>query len=109
MTKTFSAIFENGVLRPLEPVDFPERCRVRVEVREVQPAADDASHDKVHTNTSGDNGSVFSAVPRPIGARFELDEILREQRHKRGIAAIMGQWPGNESDDEVAAALKELS
>jgi hypothetical protein len=25
------------------------------------------------------------------------------------VSAIIGQWPGNETDDEVAAALKELS
>lgn len=48
MTTTFSAIFENGVFRPVEPVDFPEHCHVQVEVRSVQPPADDASLDDVY-------------------------------------------------------------
>ena len=69
MIKTFSAIFENGVFRPVEPVDFPEHCQVRLDVRSVEPT----------------------------------------QRHKRGVSAILGQWPGDESDDEIAVALKELS
>jgi hypothetical protein len=28
---TFRTIYENGVLRPLEPVDLPERCLLRFE------------------------------------------------------------------------------
>ena len=30
MTKTIDAIYENGVLRPLEPVDMEEHTRVRI-------------------------------------------------------------------------------
>jgi predicted DNA-binding antitoxin AbrB/MazE fold protein len=33
MTKTIHAIFENGVFRPIEPVDLPERTRVEFEPR----------------------------------------------------------------------------
>lgn len=58
---------------------------------------------------SSDEGSFFSAVPRAISPGFDLDEIRREQRHKPGLSAIIGQWPGDESDEEVAAALRELS
>ncbi|MFL5245103.1 MAG: antitoxin family protein [Gemmataceae bacterium] len=29
--KTIHAIYENGVFRPLDPVDLPEHARVRVE------------------------------------------------------------------------------
>ncbi len=36
MTKTFQAVYENGVLRPTETVDLPERCTVEVQVREVK-------------------------------------------------------------------------
>lgn len=30
MTKTIDAIYENGVLRPLEPIDIKEHTRVRI-------------------------------------------------------------------------------
>jgi predicted DNA-binding antitoxin AbrB/MazE fold protein len=36
MAKTIHAIFENGVFRPVEPVDLPDRCEVEVEVRQVK-------------------------------------------------------------------------
>jgi predicted DNA-binding antitoxin AbrB/MazE fold protein len=40
MTIALEAIFENGVLRPLSPLDLPEHTRVRVLV--VDDTSDDA-------------------------------------------------------------------
>ena len=50
----------------------------------------------------------FTTVPKPKRSRFDLREILREQQHKKGVAAIYGKWPGDETDEQIAAALKEL-
>ncbi|MGH7127066.1 MAG: antitoxin family protein [Planctomycetaceae bacterium] len=36
MTKTISAVYENGVLRPLEKLDLTENAQVRVTVTEVE-------------------------------------------------------------------------
>lgn len=33
----------------------------------------------------------------------------RQYRNKSGLAAIMGKWPGDETDEEIAAALEEIS
>jgi predicted DNA-binding antitoxin AbrB/MazE fold protein len=45
MTKSFHAIYENGVFRPTEAVDLPDRCEVEVEIRAVKgdriPSLDD--------------------------------------------------------------------
>ncbi len=46
MTKTIHAVYENGVFRPTEKVDLPDRCEVEVEVRYVsdqptKPSLDD--------------------------------------------------------------------
>lgn len=40
MVRTFHAIFENGVLRPVEPVELPDHCAVEIEVRTVQQPSD---------------------------------------------------------------------
>ncbi|MGH7135460.1 MAG: hypothetical protein ACREHD_06945, partial [Pirellulales bacterium] len=58
---------------------------------------------------SPDDSPFFSAIPRPFSERFDLDELLCEQDGKRGVSAILGQWPGDESDEQIATALKELS
>jgi len=41
MLKELDAIYENGVLRPLEPLDLPEKHRVHITLEESIPAADD--------------------------------------------------------------------
>lgn len=50
MTQFIEAVFENGVFRPLQPVDFPEHQRVILQV----PELEDASHGSESTTASGD-------------------------------------------------------
>jgi predicted DNA-binding antitoxin AbrB/MazE fold protein len=43
---TIQAIFENGVFRPTEKVDFPDHCKVEIDVRQIKeelkiPSLDD--------------------------------------------------------------------
>ncbi len=56
-----------------------------------------------------DESHFFSAIPKPVLHRFDLRETVREQQHKGGIAAIIGKWPGDETDEEIRRALEELS
>jgi predicted DNA-binding antitoxin AbrB/MazE fold protein len=45
---TIRAVFENGVFRPVEPVNLPERCEVEVEVRQVKEESKVPSLDDVY-------------------------------------------------------------
>jgi predicted DNA-binding antitoxin AbrB/MazE fold protein len=36
---TIHAVYENGVFRPVEKVDFPDRCELEIEVRKVKAEA----------------------------------------------------------------------
>lgn len=40
-------------------------------------------------------------------ARAELDPTNQPQPSKGGVAAIMGKWPGDETDEEIEQALAE--
>lgn len=51
---------------------------------------------------------LFSAMPKPSHSRFSLPAVVQGQRQKQGIHAVMGKWPGDESDEEVEAALREI-
>jgi hypothetical protein len=51
----------------------------------------------------------FSHVPEPRRKKLDLRELHQAQSHKKGLAAIYGKWPGDESDEEVEEVLKELS
>jgi predicted DNA-binding antitoxin AbrB/MazE fold protein len=48
MTRTFHAVYENGVLRPTEKVDLPDYCEVEVEVRQVKDGRKKPTLDDVY-------------------------------------------------------------
>ena len=64
---------------------------------------------------SKETGWTVSEIIREAVQSFLLDELplperLRiEAKGKRGLAAVVGKWPGDETDEEIAQALKELS
>ncbi|HEX4498360.1 MAG TPA: hypothetical protein VIE43_21970 [Thermoanaerobaculia bacterium] len=56
----------------------------------------------------------FEAVPRPrdrrpLVGRMDLKALHVPQGPDSGINAIIGKWPGDESDEEIFALLEELS
>lgn len=74
----------------------PSGSLLRVEADRIEPA-------------SADDVAVFSAAPTPL-----LDDLDPHARRLSpgpgsGLDAIVGQWPGDESDEEILAALAELS
>jgi hypothetical protein len=46
---------------------------------------------------------------RPLVGRIDLKALHVPQGPRSGINAIIGKWPGNESEEEVLAMLEELS
>ena len=60
------------------------------------------------TSAAADD-TFFSKIPKPSRQKLDGREIVREQSHKSGLAAIIGKWPGDETDEEIEAALQELS
>jgi hypothetical protein len=52
---------------------------------------------------------IFSQMPVPSHAKLDVSKLRKPQGPRSGMAVIMGQWPGDESDDEIQAALERLS
>ena len=46
---------------------------------------------------------------RPLVRRLDLAALHVPQGSDSGINAIMGKWPGDESEEEILALLEELS
>lgn len=65
--------------------------------------------DAVHISLAVNESSLFSKLPRPADAGMDKRGLHRRQGPRSGIAAVMGQWPGDESEDEFLAALEDLS
>lgn len=60
-------------------------------------------------NAAVGDTSLWEEAPRPLFGELDLRALRVPQGPKSGVAAIFGQWPGDESDEEFEEAVRELS
>ena len=53
--------------------------------------------------------AFFAEVPRPEWPKLRPEDWRRPQTPQRNMRNVMGQWPGDESDEEIIRALEEMS
>ncbi len=53
--------------------------------------------------------AIFSHMPAPSHTKLDHSKLHKPQGPRSGIAAIIGQWPGEETDEEIVGALEKLS
>lgn len=58
---------------------------------------------------SDDDLSIWNEVPKPILGNLYPGEFRQFQNPRSGINAIIGKWPGDESDEAMNSALGSLS
>jgi hypothetical protein len=74
----------------------PSGSVLRVEADNIEPA-------------SAEDIAVFSSAPRPFLDNLDPHARRLPPGTGSGLAAVIGQWPGDETDEQVLAALAELS
>lgn len=74
----------------------PSGSLLRIEAERLEPASEN-------------DVAVFAAPPAPLFQALEPRDLRRSQDSRSGVAAIFGKWPGDETDEQVEAALAELS
>jgi hypothetical protein len=52
--------------------------------------------------------AAWSTVPPPFDLPIDSRELRKPQGPRTGLNAIIGRWPGDESDEEIARLLQEL-
>ena len=80
MPTAIHAIYENGVFRPVEPVDLPDRCEVEVEVRAIKTEPQRPSLDDVYAilNERFESGEHdVAALHNELGIERTLGDELR--------------------------------
>jgi hypothetical protein len=93
--ETLAGLFGRKAVVSGTAVFRPSGRVLRIEADHIEPAAEDFS--------------LWSHEPRPaLGERTPAD-LKRPQGLRSGLGAIIGAWPGDETDETVAAALRELS
>jgi predicted DNA-binding antitoxin AbrB/MazE fold protein len=83
MNEILTAIYENGILRPLRPLNLQEQQRVRVQVWPEEPA--DEVEDVIRKLAEA------GIITPPVGYS-ELDPLSEEERLE--LARVMGQATG---------------
>jgi hypothetical protein len=73
----------------------PSGTLLRLEADRIEPATGDAL--------------LWSRMPTPFFRELDARKLSVPQGPRSGLAAIWGQWPGDESDDEFVEALSQLS
>lgn len=53
--------------------------------------------------------NLWSRLPEAGTGRLDVTRLRKVQGPRSGMAAIMGQWPGQETDEEISKALEMLS
>jgi hypothetical protein len=65
--------------------------------------------DATDARLAEDDQQFFSRLPAPREVRIDRKLLLRPTPQINGVAAIFGRWPGDETDEQVEAALREMS
>lgn len=52
---------------------------------------------------------IFSRMPSPPSTKIDTTKLRKPQGPKSGISAVVGKWPGDETEEEITAILEELS
>jgi len=53
--------------------------------------------------------SIWSHIPEPRGVRLDVSALRKPQGPRSGVAAIIGKWPGDETDSEIQRELEAIS
>jgi hypothetical protein len=59
--------------------------------------------------TAPEQMQLWAKMPKPILAPLDARSLREPQGPRTGVNAIIGQWPGDETDEELRAALKSHS
>lgn len=94
-TEQLAGLFGQRVVVAGTAVFRPSGALLRVEAEAIDAAGEDAA--------------VWDRLPAPLFRGLETAVLRQQQGMRSGVNAIIGRWPGEESDEEVAAALRELS
>jgi predicted DNA-binding antitoxin AbrB/MazE fold protein len=84
MSEHIRAIYENGVLRPLQPLDLPENSVVEIDVRDVSEKPDEKSDNKFKIEVFEEwMASLDPNTPGLTDEQISRESIYEEQIQKQ--------------------------
>ena len=102
-----AGIYEKGEIADLQPL-FRQRVSVNGTLV-YRPSGRPLRIDAMHVKLAGSESSLWSRLPPPPHESLDIYQLRQPQSKKTGFGAIIGRWPSDESDEEVAERLTTLS
>jgi len=81
MSQNIQAIYENGILRPLQPLDFPENSIVEIDVRDISKS--DSDKDKWLKDFDEWMNSLDPNTPNLTDEQISRESIYEEQLNRQ--------------------------
>lgn len=81
MIQNIQAIYENGILRPLQPLDLPENKIVEIDVRDVSET--DSDKDEWLKEFDGWMKSLDANTPNLTDEQISRESIYEEQLNRQ--------------------------
>lgn len=98
MSKIINAVYENGVLRPTEPVSLSEGEKVRLEVIPETPVEEPQTEWEKALQLASDRGLIKL---RPRNNKMDREELLRREKLLQERVKKMGPLPGKPLSQEI--------
>jgi hypothetical protein len=102
-----AGIYDKGEIADLQPL-FRKRVSVNGTLV-YRPSGRPLRIDAMHLKLAESESSLWSRLPTPPHERLNIYQLRQPQSKRTGVGAIIGRWPGDESDEEVADKLTMLS
>jgi predicted DNA-binding antitoxin AbrB/MazE fold protein len=109
MAEIVTAVYEKGMLRPLQPLNLRERQTVRIQVLLEESAVPEKSGDEVKDEVEEIIQSLVASGlmrARPEKATPPPDPVSEEERLR--LADLMGQAPGKPLSEVIIQERGEL-
>jgi predicted DNA-binding antitoxin AbrB/MazE fold protein len=88
MSQTITAIYTNGVLRPIMPLDLPEQARVEIEVKQVTVLETEAIDERSRVHQALVDAGL--ALERPVNPT-PAAPVSTEERERLGRIFAVGK------------------
>jgi hypothetical protein len=102
-----SGIYEKGEISDLQPL-----FRQRVVIGGMliyRPSGKPLRVDATYVRLAGEESSLWSRLPSAPHERLKVHKLAQPQTTKTGLSAVIGRWPSDELEEEVARRLVDLS
>lgn len=104
---SIAGVYQPGDMTHLQPLF---RMQVTVNGRMIfRPSGRLLRIDADRVVLGDDESTLWKHLPDASAPRLQMRQIRQIQGPRSGVSAIIGKWPGDESEEEITAALEELS